>query len=108
MPRLLLATTNEGKIRELRRLLDGCGWEIVTPHDLDLALDIEETGTTYLENATLKARGFAEVAGLTALADDSGLEIDAIAGVLGVYSARYAGHSTSYPDKIRLLLTDLH
>jgi XTP/dITP diphosphohydrolase len=107
MPRLLLATTNQGKIRELRDLLNGCGWEIVTPRDLYLTLDVEETGSTYLENATLKARGFAAASGLTALADDSGLEVDAIEEGLGVYSARYAGHSTSYPDKIKLLLNQL-
>jgi XTP/dITP diphosphohydrolase len=107
MPRLLLATTNQGKVRELRRLLDGCGWEIVTPSDIGVTLDVEETGATYLENATLKARAFSDAAGLTALADDSGLEVDAIEDGLGVYSARYAGHSTSYPDKIKVLLNQL-
>lgn len=107
MPKLLLATTNPGKIREFENLLAGCGWEIVTPAAAGVALNVEETGDTYEENARLKAEAFARAAGLTALADDSGLEVDALDGAPGVHSARYAGPETPHADKIAVLLTHL-
>jgi ankyrin repeat protein len=71
MPRLFLATSNPGKLREYRQLLDGCGWELVTPAELGFSLEIEESGQTYAENATMKALAYAKAGGLTALADDS-------------------------------------
>jgi XTP/dITP diphosphohydrolase len=107
MPTLLLATTNPGKVREFRDLLDGCGWEIVTPADAGLSLEVEETGASYAENARLMARAFAAASGLPALADDSGLEIDALGGEPGVHSARYAGRDTTHARKIELLLDRL-
>ena len=78
-------------MRELRRLLADAPLEAVAPADLGLALDVAETGATYAENAALKARAFAEASGLPALADDSGIEVDALGGGPGPRSARYGG-----------------
>jgi XTP/dITP diphosphohydrolase len=96
MPQLLLATNNAGKIAEYDVLLHGCGWEVLTPRDLGIDLDVEETGETYGANATMKARGGAEVSGLVTLADDSGIEIEAMAGEPGIRSARFLGEEASY------------
>ena len=88
---LLLATNNHGKLRELHSLLnDLIGVELVSPKDIGLVLNVEEVGETYAENAALKAKAFANASGLVALADDSGLEVDALDGAPGLYSARYA------------------
>jgi len=89
MPRLLIATENQGKRRELQQLLDGLPLTLVIPSELGLDLKVEETGSSYAENAALKAVAYAEASGLTALADDSGLEVDALDGAPGLYSARY-------------------
>lgn len=94
MPRLILATNNAGKVAEYRALLADCGWEIVTPADLGLELDVDESGTDYRANAKIKAEAFAKESGLLALADDSGLEIDALGGRPGPLSARYGGGRT--------------
>src|SRR5262247_1000552 len=91
MTRLLLATNNPGKLHELVPLLSDVPLHIVTPHALGLHLDVEETGTTYAENARLKAVAFAHASGLLTLADDSGLEVEALGGAPGVRSARWAG-----------------
>jgi XTP/dITP diphosphohydrolase len=88
--KLLIATTNPGKIREFRSLLAGFARPLVTPGELGLSLHVEETGDTYRANAALKARAFAAAAELPALADDSGLEVDALDGAPGLYSARYS------------------
>jgi XTP/dITP diphosphohydrolase len=98
-PRLLLATNNAGKLAEYDVLLDGCGWDVVTPRDLGLEIDVEETGETYEANATMKARRGAEVSGLVTLADDSGLEIEAMGGEPGVHSARFLGEDASYAQR---------
>lgn len=90
MMNLLLATGNQGKIEEMRALLEGVGAEITIPKDIGLALRIDETGKTYAENAAKKALAYAKASGLLALADDSGLEVDALGGAPGLYSARYA------------------
>jgi len=90
MPKLLIATGNKGKLRELEALLKDLGLELVMPKDLGLALEVEETGSTYAENAALKARAFAQASGLVSLADDSGLEVEALGGAPGLYSARYS------------------
>ncbi len=87
---LLIATTNKGKIRELKALLAGLGAKLVTPADLGLQLDVAETGATYVENARLKAEAFFQASGIPALADDSGLEVDALDGAPGVFSARFS------------------
>ncbi len=88
--RLVIASHNQGKIRELRDLLDPLGYDLVTAGDLDLP-EPEETGTTFEENAELKALAAARGAGLPALADDSGLSVDGLDGAPGIYSARWAG-----------------
>ncbi len=93
--RLLIATGNPGKIREFRALFDAhvdSDWELVAPADVGLAdFSVVEDGDTYAENAGRKARAYANASGLPALADDSGLEVDALDGAPGLYSARYAG-----------------
>ncbi len=106
-PQLLLATNNADKIAEFRYLLDGCGWQLVTPRDVSIQLDVEETGQTYLENATLKALAFARTSGLTSLADDSGLEVDALDGRPGMLSARYAGADLTDGERVAALLEEL-
>ena len=107
MPRLLLATNNPGKAAEFRQLLAGCGWELVTPAELGLTIQVEETGQTYAENATLKAVEYARAGGLVTLADDSGLEVDALDGRPGVLSARYAGADRTDQERVQALLEEL-
>jgi len=103
MTRLVLASGNTGKLAELRALLDGTGAALVAQSELGVA-DVEETGLTFVENALLKARHAAQATGLPALADDSGLCVDALGGAPGLYSARYAGgHGDSTANIARLL-----
>jgi XTP/dITP diphosphohydrolase len=83
MPKLLIASNNPDKIHEFRALLDGSGWDVVAPADLGIAIDVDETGATYSDNARLKAEAFARASGLPALADDSGLEVDVLHGEPG-------------------------
>jgi len=89
MNRLLLASNNRGKLAELRALLEGLTAELVTPEEIGLNLEVAEDGTTYAENAIKKAAAFARRSGLPSLADDSGLEVDALGGAPGLRSARY-------------------
>lgn len=105
--KLLLASNNPGKLVELRRLLAGLGFEVLAPADLGLALEVVEDGATYEANAVKKARAFAEASGMMALADDSGLEVDALAGGPGVYSARYGGAGLDDRGRYELLLREL-
>jgi XTP/dITP diphosphohydrolase len=107
MPQLLLATNNPGKAAEFRQLLAGCGWEIVAPAELGLNVQAEETGQTYAENATIKAVEYARASGLVTLADDSGLEVDALGGRPGPLSARYAGPDRTDPERVQALLQEL-
>jgi len=107
LPRLLLATNNPGKAAEYRALLEGCGWELVTPRDLGLNLEVEEAGTDYAENARMKAEAFAKGSGLVALADDSGIEVDALGGAPGPLSARFGGDDISDRQRVALLLERL-
>ncbi len=106
-PTLLLATNNRHKVAELRTLFTGCGWRLATPAELGISLEPEETGSSYAENARLKARAFAQAAGLWSLADDSGLEVDALGGAPGVRSARYAGPGAGDQANLDKLLTAL-
>ena len=85
------ATNNAGKLKELRRILTRCGHEVKSLRELGVTLDPEETGTTFAENAKIKAEAFCKATGLPTVADDSGLCVDALNGAPGVYSARYAG-----------------
>lgn len=105
--RLLIATTNPHKIREFREILVGLPYELATPLDLGLSIEVEETGATFAENAALKATAWADAAHMLALADDSGLEIDALGGEPGIYSARWAGEDISYEERFRILLARL-
>lgn len=86
------ASNNAGKLKELRRILERMGLEVKSLRDLGIDLDPEETGTTFAENARIKAEAFCQASGLPTVADDSGLCVDALNGAPGVYSARYAGH----------------
>ncbi len=104
---LLLATNSEGKVGELREILAGVPLELLTPRAIGLNLEVEETGETFEENAVLKATAFARAAGLAALADDSGLEIDALGGEPGVRSRRYTGDDATDADRIALVLRKL-
>ena len=109
MPRLLIATTNAGKAREIGELLAGTGWECVSAREAGVAsIDVIETGRSYLENAVLKAETYAAVSGMPTLADDSGLEVDALDGAPGVISARFGGPSVgSDAERTALLLQRL-
>ena len=90
--KFVLASHNQGKLKEMQTILSQLGVEVVMESDVGLALEVEETGTTFAENAELKARAVMEASGLPAIADDSGLCVDALDGAPGVYSARYCGH----------------
>ena len=103
MRALLLATTNRHKLDEYRAILSNLPFTLLSLADIQLDMDVEETGTTFLENAELKAHAYAEASGMLSLADDSGLEIDALHGEPGVYSARFAGVNTPYEERFRLL-----
>ncbi|HEV2213108.1 MAG TPA: RdgB/HAM1 family non-canonical purine NTP pyrophosphatase [Gammaproteobacteria bacterium] len=104
--KIVLATGNAGKAKELQAMLAGSGIEIVPQTDLGVQ-EAEETGLTFVENALLKARNAAEQTGLPAIADDSGLEVDALAGAPGIHSARYAGAKASDADNLDKLLEAL-
>jgi len=108
MVRLLIATENAGKIREYEQLLGSRPWGLCTPRDLELALAVHEDGESYAQNARIKALAYMQASRLATLADDSGLEVDALGGEPGVRSARYAGASASDTDRYRLLLQRLH
>ena len=103
MRTLLLATTNEGKLNEFRSIFRELPFTLLSLRDVQIDLDVEETGTTFAENAVLKARTYAQTSGMLALADDSGLEIDALGGAPGIYSARFAGRETPYAERFRLI-----
>ena len=104
MIKLLLATNNQGKLIELRSLLSGLDLKLVTPADLGLNLQIKETGESYRENAIMKATGFAKATNLWSLADDTGLEVEALDGAPGLYSARYAPQPGATDKDRRLVL----
>lgn len=104
--RLLLATTNAGKIREIRQILSGVPVALVALAGLPPVEPPEENGSSFAENARLKALAYAAATGLPALAEDSGLEIDALDGAPGIHSARFGG-DISYPAKFELIYRDL-
>ena len=108
-PALLLASANQGKLRELRTILDGLPVELVGLAEAGLGAppEVEETGDTFLANALLKARAYAAWSGLAAVADDSGLEVDALGGAPGVRSARYAGPGAGDQANLHKLLAAL-
>jgi XTP/dITP diphosphohydrolase len=106
MQQLVLASNNAGKVREINQLLQGSEFEIIPQSEYAVA-EVEETGLTFVENALLKARYAAQQTGLPAIADDSGLEVDALQGAPGIYSARYAGAGASDLDNLHKLLEAL-
>jgi XTP/dITP diphosphohydrolase len=107
MHTLLLATSNLHKLEEFRAIFCDLPLRLRSLNDLQLAIDVEETGSTFAENAELKARVYAQMSQMLTLADDSGLEIDALGGAPGVHSARYLGRETSYEERFRVILEKL-
>ena len=105
--KFVLATHNPGKLKEMGAILAQFGVEVVSPRDLGLTVDVEETGTTFAENAMLKAKAICAAAKLPAIADDSGLCVDALNGGPGVYSARYGGEGLDDKGRYMLLLNSL-
>jgi XTP/dITP diphosphohydrolase len=106
MTDIILASSNPGKVREINQLLAGLDLRVRPQSDFGVA-DAEETGLTFVENAILKARNAAAHTGLPAIADDSGLEVDALNGAPGIYSARFAGSGASDADNLQKLLMEM-
>src|SRR5215475_6652329 len=107
-PTLLIATSNKGKVAEIASLLEGSDCRVIGLEDLpQVPPPVEETGTTFAENALIKADYYNAATGLLTLADDSGLEVDALDGRPGVYSARYGGENSGSARQITLLLEEL-
>ena len=107
MPRLLLATTNQGKAAEYRDLLKGLDLELITLNQAGISREAEEDHNTFEGNARSKAEFYAALSGLLTLADDSGLEVDALGGEPGVRSSRYAGDNATDPERVNFLLNKL-
>lgn len=103
MPRFVLATSNQGKLREITEILEGSSLEVV-PQSAYAVPDVEETGASFVENALIKARNASLSAGLPAIADDSGLVVDALGGAPGIHSARYAGARATDRGNLEKLL----
>jgi len=105
--KIVIATFNPDKVKELERLLDLPGVALVSLREFPGARSPEETGHTLLENAQIKARGAHALTGLAAIADDTGLEVDALDGRPGIYAARFAGPDATYADNVQRLLAEL-
>ncbi|MBE6996101.1 MAG: XTP/dITP diphosphatase [Ruminococcaceae bacterium] len=105
--KFVLATNNPKKLTEMAAILSGLNVEVVSPKDLGIHIEVEETGTTFAENAMLKAKAICEATGLPAIADDSGLCVDALNGGPGVYSARYGGEGLDDKGRYLLLLNSM-
>ena len=105
--KFVLATHNPGKLREMAAILGQYGVEVVSPADVGITVDVDETGTTFAENAMLKAKAICAAADLPAIADDSGLCVDALNGGPGVYSARYGGEGLDDKGRYTLLLQNM-
>ncbi len=105
--KIIFATGNEGKMREVRMILGDLGIQVISMKEAGVTAEAEENGTTFEENAIIKAREIMEKTGEIVLADDSGLEVDALGGEPGIYSARYMGHDTSYHIKNNSLIERL-
>ncbi len=107
MGKVLVATNNRGKVRELADIFESLKDSLLFPADLGLTLEVAETGQTYAENARLKAVAFVRASGLISIGDDSGLEVDALAGAPGLHSARYAGPGATDADRRAGLIGEL-
>ena len=108
--KIVIATRNRHKAVELQTLLHGAGYDAVQLDEIDpdnKIPEVEETGTTFKENALLKAHAIAKATGLPSVADDTGLEVDALGGAPGIFSARYAGENCTYEDNVKKLLREL-
>ena len=105
--KFILATHNPGKLREMADILSHLGVEVVSPADVGITVEVEETGATFAENAMLKAKAICAASGLPAIADDSGLCVDALNGGPGVYSARYGGEGLDDKGRYTLLLNSM-
>ena len=105
--KVVLASKNRHKLVEMRDILSAQGVEVVLESDVGIDVDVEETGTTFEENSLLKAKAVMEASGLPAIADDSGLAVDALGGAPGVYSARYGGEELDDAGRYRLLLENM-
>ena len=105
--KLVLASKNEKKLKEMNEILSGMEVEVCLQADVGIDVDVEETGTTFEENSLLKAKAVMEASGLPAIADDSGLCVDALNGAPGVYSARYGGEGLDDAGRYRLLLASM-
>ncbi|MDV5171452.1 XTP/dITP diphosphatase [Photobacterium rosenbergii] len=106
MSKLVLATGNQGKVKEMASLLADFGFDVVAQSDYNVS-SVAETGTTFIENAIIKARHAAKETGLPAIADDSGLEVDYLKGAPGIYSARFAGIDASDEENLQKLLKEM-
>lgn len=102
-----LATANPGKIREMSQILSGLGFEVVSRKELGIDMDIEETGTTFKENALLKAKAICEASGLPSIADDSGLMVESLGGAPGVYSSSYGGEGLDDNGRCMYLINEM-
>ena len=102
-----VATNNQKKLKEIQRILDSFGITAKTLKELGIAVEIEENGTTFEENAVIKAKTIAQLANLPTISDDSGLEVDALSGAPGVYTARFAGENATDDENIDKLLSEM-
>lgn len=107
MKRLIFATGNENKMKEIRMILADCGYEILSMKEAGIDVNIVEDGKTFEENAAIKATAIAKIAGCVVLADDSGLEVDAMDKAPGIYSARWQGEDTPYTIKNQMIIDNL-
>lgn len=107
MKKIILATNNDNKLKEIRRMLEGSGIEVVPLKEAGINVDIPETGDTFEENSLIKARAICDMTGEAALADDSGLCVDYLDGAPGVYSSRFMGEDTPYSEKNEAIIQKL-
>lgn len=107
MKKIIFATTNQGKVKEVKMILEDLGVEVLSLKDLDINVDIVEDGTTFEENALIKAKTIAKLSNEIVLADDSGLEVDYLNKAPGIMSARYMGEDTSYDIKNQAIIDQL-
>ena len=106
--KVVIATHNRDKMKEIQEAISDLGWEIISLYDFPKIEEIEENGKTLEENALIKAREVFEKTGLPTISDDTGLEVDALDGAPGVYTARYAGENCSYSDNVNKMLKDMN
>tara|TARA_B100001142_G_scaffold313972_1_gene350993 strand:- start:3127 stop:3756 length:630 start_codon:yes stop_codon:yes gene_type:complete len=106
--KIVIATHNQDKLKEIQREINSFKWEVVSLDVFPEILEIVEDGKTLVENALIKAREVFEKTGLPTISDDTGLEVDALDGAPGVYTARYAGEDCSYEDNVNKMLKDMH